>query len=283
DPTNASPRFQRSRVRHDLLPAFEQHAPGFGADLLRIAERAARWRRDVEAFIDGVGPDIRGSGTLQVRVTPFDETSHDGRAVLWQELFARIGVILDSRGTRELVRFTNSRRPGAMVTLAKGAVAIRVRQREGDVFELRRGAQLQRRSVEWSGPAALLPVRLGAWRFRRLVRDRDTLTPAVEDSSATAHNMPWEMGFPARAQLSVRLWQAGDRIRTAGAHTGRRVTRYFAEAKTPALDRRGWPVVLVENELVWVPGICRSIAVPHRPGRPDLIWYRCEREHDSSW
>ena len=25
------------------------------------------------------------------------------------------------------------------------------------------------------------------------------------------------------------------------------------------------PVVLVENELVWVPGICRSVAAPHRP------------------
>ena len=281
DPTNSSPRFQRSRVRHDLLPAFERASPGFGADLLRIADRAAGWRRDVEAYIDGIGTASRVPGTLQVPVAPLAETSADGCAVLWQALFARIGVILDSRGTRELVRFTSSRRPGAMVTLAKGALVIRVGHRDGDVYELRRGSGMERRSVEWTGPAPLLPARLGGWRFRRVVVARGGLAPESIEQPSEADL--WEFGLPAGAQVTVRLWKAGDRIRTAGAHTGRRVTRYFAEAKTPALDRAGWPVVLVENELVWVPGICRSIAVPHRPGRPDLIWYRCEREHDSSW
>lgn len=288
DPTNASPRFQRSRVRHDLLPAFERASPGFGADLLRIAERAAAWRRDVESFIDGVGPVSRVPGTLQVPVQPLVETTPEGCAVLWQALFARIGVILDSRGTRELVRFTSARRRGAMATLAKGALVIRVGHRDGDLFELRRGSQLERRTVEWTGPAALLPARVAGWRFRRLVGARSVT--AAEGSPASQPSEPsvvqptetnlWEIGLPASAQVSVRLWRAGDRIRTAGARTGRRVTRYFAEAKTPALDRTAWPVVLVENELAWVPGICRSIAVPHRPGRPDLIWYRCEREHD---
>jgi tRNA(Ile)-lysidine synthase len=279
DPTNSSPRYQRSRVRHDLLPAFERASPGFGADLLRIADRAAAWRRDVESYIDAVGPVSRVPGTLQVPASPLVETSPEGCAVLWQALFARIGVILDSRGTRELVRFTSAHRPGAMVTLAKGALVIRVGHRDGDVFELRRGSQLERRSVEWTGPAPLLPARVGGWRFRRVGVARGG--PAA-DVPAPESDL-WESALPAGTQVTVRLWKAGDRIRTAGAHTGRRVTRYFAEAKTPALDRAGWPVVLVENELVWVPGICRSIAVPHRPGRPDLIWYRCEREHDRSW
>ena len=87
-------------------------------------------------------------------------------------------------------------------------------------------------------------------------------------------------GLNVGAPVTLRVWTAGDRIRTAGAPAGRRVTRYFSEAHVPALDRSTWPVVLVENELAWVPGVCRALAAPSRPGRPELIWYRCEPEFD---
>ncbi|HYW30773.1 MAG TPA: tRNA lysidine(34) synthetase TilS [Gemmatimonas sp.] len=272
DPSNATARFLRGRVRHDLLPAFEQAAPGFAEELLGLADRAASWRRDVELLIDGMHPQRAASGALRVPVGPLVATTNDGRAVLWQALFARLGIALDARGTRELVRFTSSERRGAMVTLAKGAVALRVADEAGDTFELRRPLGIERRTIDWSGHGSALPVRLGSWRFKRLVS-------GVAEQSTNV----WEVGLPADSPVQVRRWQAGDRIRTRDARTGRRVTRYFAEAKVPALDRGGWPVVLVDGEVVWVPGVCRSIAVPHRPGRPDLIWYRCEREHYESW
>jgi len=90
----------------------------------------------------------------------------------------------------------------------------------------------------------------------------------------------WCFGVPMHATVVIRGWHAGDRIVTAGAPAGRRVTRYFSDAHIPVLDRAGWPVVLVEGALLCVPGLCRSIAAPHRPGSPDSIWYQCEREHD---
>ena len=279
DPTNATAQFLRGRVRHDFLPAIERLHPGFGAELLAIADRAAGWRREMETLLDSMEPVAVRAGTLRIPAAPLEATTEQGRAVLWQALFSRVGVALDARGTRELVRFTSAKRRGAMVTLARGAVALRVGARGGDFFELRRGAALERRSSDWNGPGALLPARVGAWRFRRLPPPRESAEPRGEAADTDS----WEIAVAAGSPVSVRLWRAGDRIRTAGARTGRRVTRYFAEAKVPALDRRAWPVVLVENELVWVPGICRSVAAPHRPGRPDLIWYRCEREHDSSW
>jgi len=209
------------------------------------------------------------AGVLRVSSSALLASNDAGRGILWPALFARVGVVLDARGTRELVRFTTSQRRGAMVTLAKGAVALRTGGPDGELFELRRGAQLERRSMVWQGPAALLPGRLGSWRFRRAQGDANE-----------RWDDPWCLAIPATASVSVRPWAAGDRIQTAGARTGRRVTRYFAEAQVPALDRSGWPVVLTDDAIVWVPGICRSIAAPSRPGRPDLIWYRCEREHD---
>ncbi len=280
DPTNATPRFLRGRIRNELLPAFEHVAPGFASHMLGLGEQAASWRRGVEALVDELAPTMLRAGVLRVHAHGLDDTTDEGRAVLWPALFARVGVVLDARGTRELVRFTTGKRRGAMVTLAKGAVALRTGGADGDTFELRRGAALERRSMVWSGPAALLPGRLGGWRFRRAPVPTMSAEQADNGGAPERWSDPWYLALPPTASLSVRPWAAGDRIQTLGARTGRRVTRYFAEAQVPALDRPGWPVVLMDNEMVWVPGICRSLAAPNRPGRPDLIWYRCEREHD---
>jgi tRNA(Ile)-lysidine synthase len=274
DPTNRSTRWLRGRVRHDLLPAFERMQPGFGDALLALAERAAAWRRDVDRFVDGLEPHSVRAGVLRVSAAPLVAMTPQGRAVAWPALFARVGIALDARGTRELIRFTNVDRPGAMLTLARGAMALRLRQDGDDLFELRRAPFAERRSLEWTGRADRLPSRLGAWRFRRVEASR--LDP--DTSGAGGLDGRWLVALPADAPVRIRRWQAGDRIRTAGARAGRRVTRYFAEAHVPALDRQGWPVVLVEDELVWVPGICRGVAAPDRPGRSDFIWYRCEHD-----
>lgn len=271
DPTNSTRQFQRGRVRHDLLPALERAAPGFTSAMLNAGEQAAAWRRSVEAYLDTLGIEAVRDGVLRVPSGPFDETTPSGQAVLWPACLARLGVVLDARGTRELVRFSTSRRRGAHVTVAGGASVLRVGADSGDAFELRRpksGGPVAEWS--WSGRADELPLRVGGWRLRRL---------APMDARSTPED-PWQFGVPVGADVTLRAWRAGDRIRTSGAPAGRRVTRYFSDRHVPALDRRGWPVVVLGNEVLCVPGICRSQAAPHRPGWPDSIWYRCERERD---
>jgi hypothetical protein len=54
------------------------------------------------------------------------------------------------------------------------------------------------------------------------------------------------------------------------------VKRFFADARVPALDRPGWPVVLVNGTIVWIPGVRRSDAATVRPGRPG-VRYECDR------
>jgi tRNA(Ile)-lysidine synthase len=268
DPMNASPRFLRGRVRHQLLPALEAASPGFRDAMLAIGERAAGWRRDVESYLDASGLTLSQRGTrLTVPARLLEQTTVEGRAVLWPALCARVGVTLDAHGTRAAVRFSTSGRLGAHITLAGGATIMRRRDARGDVFEVRSPGTQHTTPTGWQGHADALPARFGAWRFRRL---------GVEPLASDA----WSIGLPAGAAVVVRTWSSGDRIRTAGAPAGRRVTRYLSESRVPVLDRSTWPVVLVDDEPVWIPGICRGVAAPSRPGRPDLIWYRCEREFD---
>ncbi len=265
DPTNHSRAFLRARVRHDLLPAIANIDRSFATDMIALGARAAQWRSEVDAYVASWPLRTVRAGVIEIPAKPLLNTSDAGRAVLWSACCARVGVALDARGTRTVVRFTTANRRGATVEIAGGATVTRAGDRSHDYFELRSPASAAHSAEwRWSGAADLIPPRLGEWRWRR-VREG-----AIDD--------PWLVGVPVGSTVSIRPWRAGDRIFTAGARAGRRVTRYFSDAHVSVLDRTGWPVVIVDGALICVPGLCRSIAAPHRPGWPDSIWYRCERD-----
>jgi tRNA(Ile)-lysidine synthase len=269
DPMNASRQYQRGRVRHDILPAIQAVQPDFAGHMLALGERAAEWRRELDDFLDHTNFVTTETGALRIPTSVFANTTDDGRAILWPGYFARIGVALDARGTSELVRFSRTGRLGAWVSVAGGAKALHHRDDQTEFFEIR-APDRSNTPLEfvWSGEADQVPRRLGRWRFRRM-------TPG--DARMRADN-PWVFGIPVDATITVRDWQSGDRITSTGVPAGRRVARYFSEAHIPALDRSGWPVVLMEGTLLCVPGLCRSNAAPQRPGWPDSIWYCCEHE-----
>lgn len=270
DPMNRDRRLLRARVRHELLPVITAAQPAFAAEWLALGERAAQWRRDVDRFLEQQGLVVSADGrqaTIPSQV--LDDTSPAGRAVLWPAICARAGVTLDATGTQAAVRFTTTRRRGAQLPLAGGALLLRRRGAAHEVFEVRRQAPAAEPAATWQGTTDALPPRFGRWRFRRL----------GEGTGDTGVD-PWTMALPSGQPVVVRAWAAGDRIVTMGAPAGRRVTRYFSESRVPVPDRPSWPVVLIDDVPIWVPGICCAVAAPSRPGRPDLIWYRCERERD---
>ncbi len=267
DPSNQDRRYLRVRVRHDLLPAFERAHPGFAEEMLAVAERAAAWRREVDALLlaSGAVTVHTKPRSIQVLASFFDGLEDDARAVYLQALFGMAGVALDTAGTRTLVRFSRNRRRGSQVQLAGGATALLTRGDSGaDVLELRPRYRTPRMGT-WSGAASRIPVRIGGWRFVR------GFTPDTPDE--------WDVALPVDAEVTIRSWRAGDKLQIDEKSAQRRVARYFAEAGVPAPDRKEWPVVLVDKAIVWVPGVCRSPATPLRPGRSEQIWYRCERDH----
>lgn len=122
DPSNQTDQYHRNRLRRDLLPALRLADASIDATLLAIARKAASWRRDVEALCDQLGGlrRIDGGRGLSVPIDAFGSPDEGTARLLWPELAARAGAVLDRRGIDRLARFTINSRVGARVQLSGG-------------------------------------------------------------------------------------------------------------------------------------------------------------------
>jgi tRNA(Ile)-lysidine synthase len=258
DPSNSSREFARNRVRLDLLPAIRSVHPVFGEELLALARKAERLRRDVESFVDGeLRPRLTEGNRLVVASGELMDYDADSHAILWPALAGRVGLALDARGIRRIASFASSRPCDGSIPLAGGWCLEATR----DTYTLRKSSppasSLQAASLPSSGTLAW-----GNFRFRV--------------SKGATVGSTWTASIAAPDGAVVRQWVPGDRLEAAGGQQPRRVKRYLSDAGVRGADRAQWPVVVAGDEIVWIPGVRRSDAATDRSGRP-ARHYICER------
>lgn len=251
DPTNTSPAFLRNRVRRDLLPALQRVSPGLDDALLDASRRAAEVRDRLDDWIGARARVSADGASVSIEAAELSGHDEDELALLWPAIASRAGAIMDWRGTTRAAAFTRNGRVGARIPLSGGWEITRARDR----FDLHRASPA-------AGEVDLRPgTHWGDWRFA-----------AAADGSAIASDA-WVAELPADRRLTVRVWQAGDRMCSAGRM--RRVKRYLSDAGVTGAPRARWPVVLDGSEIVWIPGVRRSDAAAVRSGRPGVL-YRCD-------
>ncbi|MEP7067409.1 MAG: tRNA lysidine(34) synthetase TilS [Gemmatimonadota bacterium] len=253
DPSNAHAAHLRNRVRHELLPALTRARPALPGELLSIGARATALRAEVERFVDReLALELR-RGAVLVAHDMMRGYHAEELALLWPAVASRAGATLDRRGTDRLIAFTTGDRRGARMQLSGG-------------FEVvsHRGSFVIRAAIPHAPGVALglsAGVRVGSFRFD--TRDEDVVSL-------------WSATLPVGKSLTVRAWHPGDRMIPAGGDV-RRVKGLLRDAGVDAASRGAWPVVLADDEIVWVPGVRRSSAASARSGRP-MVTYQCERD-----
>ncbi|MDB4910714.1 MAG: tRNA(Ile)-lysidine synthase [Gemmatimonadetes bacterium] len=252
DPSNSRADHLRNRIRHDLLPALARARPSLPGELLSIGARAATLRAAVERVVDRELGIERRDGAILVAREMMLRYDAKGLALLWPAIAARAGATLDRRGTDRLIAFTTGVKRGARMQLSGGFEAVS-----------HRGALIVRKAVSNAPSGALglsAGVQVGGFRFD--ARDEDVVSL-------------WSAKLPAGKTLTVRAWHPGDRMVPAGGDA-RRVKGLLRDAGVDAASRGAWPVVLADDEIVWIPGVRRSSAASARSGRP-VVTYHCER------
>jgi len=243
DPSNASPKYLRNRIRADLLPAIRRVHSSIDTELLEVATTAARWRSEVEAFVaQTVGVRVLSGGVgLDVDAATLAGYPAESLAILWPAIAARAGVTLDRRGTLRLAEFTRGATVGSRVQVSGGWEVIRSR----DDLQLR----ASRRAQPTPSPLALSDTTTWyEWSFRPVNQPND--------------NDVWFAWLPVDRPLIVRAWGPGDAMGVRKSGRGRKVKDLLSKAGVTGHQRRLWPVVVAQDggEIVWIPGVRRTDA-----------------------
>lgn len=263
DPTNRSRVFLRNRVRLDLLPAIRHVRPEFDAEVLAIASRAAHLRREVDGLATTFVISHEAAGRLEVTSDDLPTFEPAALRVLWPSLAGFAGVALDRRATARLATFTREAQVGDRMPIAGGFEVVRDARR----FILRPVDEPPPVSRHGAAVMRLAPgLRFGPFRFET-VRATATFRQPSED--------PWQASLPRDVEIVVRAWAPGDRMEVGAAGAKRRVKRFFADAHIAGPLREGWPVVLVNGKIVWIPGVRCAPVVSAARSRTSIV-YRCE-------
>ena len=252
DPTNRESRFFRNRVRHDLLPALSAACPSLAADLMALSREAANVRREVDR-ISMRWEQSRGGRTLSIDAGLLTQLPGEERALVWQSILSRHGIVLDRRGMARLSQLDSQAPTGFRLQLSGGIEAMRLR----DEVVLQPIDTHSSRAVQITDQG---DARFGEWLFR-------LGHPEVLADDAPEPRQ-WDTWIPAAAEVLVREWTAGDRLAGGPDRLTRRVARFLADVGIAGPRRRGWPVVVADGEIVWVPGVRRAYVAAVRSGRP---------------
>ena len=98
----------------------------------------------------------------------------------------------------------------------------------------------------------------------------------TQSPTQPARHANWHVFLQLNQQYSLRTRRTGDRI-GIGNGTHRRVQDVLVDAKIPASQRAKWPLICVDEQVVWVVGVRSDPAYRALPNQPALqIW--CDRE-----
>jgi tRNA(Ile)-lysidine synthase len=244
DPSNEQPLYARNRLRNEVLPVLRDIGPDVEAT---IAGTQAELIEESEALEAVAAEVLAESGAAAAGAIGRESLSplHPAvRRLAMRQLAERAAgrqVALSRRRAEEIWRLV-SRPEGGVVELGGGLEA----QIEAGHVRFTEGARAE-------PAAALLRVpgvcRFGLWEVRaELSASESARGPdvAVLDRTELA------------AELQVRAWRDGDRMRPLGLGGSKSLQDLFTDRKVPRSLRRSLPVVTSGGRIVWIAGVAVS-------------------------
>ncbi|NLL82694.1 MAG: tRNA lysidine(34) synthetase TilS [Lentisphaerae bacterium] len=286
DATNNDVEFQRNMVRQKLMPTLRSL---LGESLDRALARSAELLREDDAVLEALADEVvagaSGVATLQLAPLEGKPLAIRRRAVYGWLLREGGGAVAGFEVVQRILERCN----------LQGEI--------GRVSEEKPGQTLQEPEWQMSLPGGhLLRCRNGKLRFIRdhkerqhserlselvLPRDRTILFNGVKVVVKDGTGFSCKQGevgvFPAQCALSaaalqgrelvVRYWQPGDRISPTGMGGSRKVQDVFTDVKIPREERDKVPLLVCDNEVVWVPGyrVAAKYAVPAADGAAVVV------------
>lgn len=286
DPTNRDPRYLRNWLRGAVLPELRSRSDG--ALERRLARLGGMLRSDhalLERQAAAAYPGVAPGGVLdRRRFLALDPEFRPRMARFW--LRRELGTLrrMGFAHVDAVTKVISGNRPHGRISLPGGWTAVR----QYDTVRLTRRTEDPRRSVphaegsrtaNYSCPLPLegeltVPeagVRVTAWRSRSRELPEDPFE-AVFDLSG--------LGRP-EGRLRLRNPRPGDRFRPLGMAGHKKLKDLFIDRKVPRSRRRTAPLLVVGDEIAWIPGCARSGLARVGPETREVWRVRVSRRPDA--
>lgn len=274
DPTNEHLGFARNVIRHRVMPELERTvAPGARRSLVRLAgvaaEEADAWAEALRIVSASIGArsvaPADGPRGVEVDRARLLELGPALRIRVIRALAHDVGARLEHDASHRVAIFIETSSSGRSAELGGGAsVAIRL-----DRVVFTGGTRGARTEDHADRPLQIASPVAGRGRAVLAGRSREvSWTPGHQETGRAGDVDTFSLTglhFP----IEVRGRLPGDRIRLARGV--RKVKKLMLEERIPDDTRDGVPVVVDgEGEVLWIPGVARSVLAEPVAGEPTL-------------
>jgi len=274
DPSNTSLRFARNRVRLRVLPELERINPRVRAALARFADAAARF----ETALPGRGIDLGetqrvdtgarapittgpGRAALDLGTLPIDPALRErALADAWVDAG---GITLSASHRVALVKLARTTDGSSRIDLP-GGQALREYSRLMFVRGNAAASAPARTGTAAAGGATPVPIAAAAGSSATVAGKTALASVALARGKQVIwHGWRIALDMPSNgsayagavdaasaARLGVRSRRPGDRVAKLG-----KLQDVFVDAKVPARARHTWPLVTLDDAVIWVPGV----------------------------
>ncbi|MBI3783398.1 MAG: tRNA lysidine(34) synthetase TilS [Deltaproteobacteria bacterium] len=264
DRTNDDRRFVRNRIRHDVMPLLTTFNGQLGNAIANTAALMAAGARVLNRNVRAaLSTTVQTDGSLSVQIL----RGHGPELGLlivreWLRELRGSSVNLGAGHYEGALSLAFGDRPNGSFALPSGAMVLR----EYDALRFMPEACAMRGAPVFDRPAAVLPNQGSLWFDNRWRFDATQVDPP---SLSFRPGDCWSLYVDRKAlpgEILVRTCRPGDRVRPFGMNgRQRKLQDVFVDSKVPRLQRRGYPVLVLEEEILWVPGIVRGSAAPVLP------------------
>jgi len=238
DESNASTRFDRNFLRHEVGPKFDERYPGWRDALVRFARHAASANELLDQLANVDGVPARPGEALPLVAT----TAPERRANALRAFLARNAVAMPSEARlSDMARQLYEAREDARVRIDHAGIAI-VRH-------------LGCARIERDLPPAMAPAQ-SPWRVD-WHRERDVDLGAergvIHFDSTRGEGIAADPARSGRWYFAPR--SGGETLKLAPDRPTRTLKNLLQEREIPVWQRELLPLLFHEDRLVWVPGV----------------------------
>jgi len=263
DASNRDLRFERNRVRHELLPALQLVYPDIRETLIRLSKDV----RDQEQLIE---PLVRSAGDRWCVRRPAETLFIRGSAP--ETAWMRERIFMDE--IRRLSPATRDVRASrvAIVAARVGSLPRTRITKDLEALPSARGTRLRKIALKpepFDVPISIdVPFEipgLGAWG---LLRPLDEIPPERRSGPATLSSQLFAIpGSVSQPSFAISTRRPGQRFQPLGLRYQKKLNEFLIDRKIPQELRDQLPLLLCNGDIVWVAGVevSEKYKVPANP------------------